>query len=499
MFDKHVERFLRFVKFMYHLMSKRNGIQVAAIGVDLVPFFPWVIVFLLCFSIIQVNGQTTPLGLAEAIDQGVNNYQRIEAKRNYWNASQALSKNARNEYLPNVIASVQQNYGTVNGQFGPLAAVGVLGVGSAGPSYPEESWNAAFGALYILNTNWEVFSFGRVKSRIQLADAQARQDSADLEQEKFVHRIKIAGAYLNLLVAQRFVQNAQANLQRAEAIQQNVRARVLTGLNAGVDSSLANSEVSRARLTLIETQNNELAGSNELAQLLNVMATTFSLDTTFLEKIPSAFQTAVDPRQNPQIRFYQARINQANSAARVAQRSIMPGLTLFGIYQARASGFDFNYTPEFPERYSKSYADGVDPSRFNYVAGVSLAWNLVSPLRVRQQVHAQRFIAAAYRNEYDQINVQLQNQLLLSDQRIRNSLQSMDEVPLQYKAAADAYLQKSVLYKNGLTNVVDLQLAMYALNRAELDRSVAYVNVWQALLLKAAASGDFDLFINQAR
>jgi hypothetical protein len=70
---------------------------------------------------------------------------------------------------------------------------------------------------------------------------------------------------------------------------------------------------------------------------------------------------------------------------------------------------------------------------------------------------------------------------------------------MQLKAAADAYLQKSVLYKNGLTNMADLQLAMYALNRAELDRSVSYINVWQALLLKAAASGDFELFINQAK
>ncbi|HSC39759.1 MAG TPA: hypothetical protein VLD19_17865, partial [Chitinophagaceae bacterium] len=88
---------------------------------------------------------------------------------------------------------------------------------------------------------------------------------------------------------------------------------------------------------------------------------------------------------------------------------------------------------------------------------------------------------------------------LLSDQRIANSLQSVQEVPLQYKAAADAYNQKSVLYKNGLTNIIDLQQALYALNKAETDNSVAYVNVWQALLLKAAASGDFDLFIRQVR
>lgn len=491
--------FLRtFLPASCYRMNKRSAINIS-LTICCPPFTKLLFVsMVVCCSLIQAYSQSI-MKLEDAIENGVANHRRIQAKRNYLHASQALSRNARNEYLPNVIASVQQNYGTVNGQYGSLAAVGVLGVASAGPSYSEQSWNAAFGALYILNTNWEVFTFGRVRSRIRQADAQLRQDSADLEQEAFIHRVKIAGAYLNLLVAQRFVKNAQANLQRAETIRQNVRARVLSGLNAGVDSSLANAEASRAKLTVIEMQNNELQGSNELALLLNVTSLSFDLDTTFLEKLPAIFETAVGLEQNPQIRFYQARIDQAKSAARVAQRSIMPGLTLFGIYQARASGFDYNYTPEFPERYSNSYSDGIDPSRFNYVAGVSLAWNLISPLRVRQQVHAQRFIEEAYRNEYEQVSVQLQNQLILSDQRIRNSLEGMKEVPLQYRAASDAYLQKSVLYKNGLTNMVDVQLAMFALNRAELDMSVAYINVWQALLLKAAATGDFDLFINQAQ
>jgi len=117
---------------------------------------------------------------------------------------------------------------------------------------------------------------------------------------------------------------------------------------------------------------------------------------------------------------------------------------------------------------------------------------------VRQQARAQEFVEQGFRYEYDQVNVQLKNQLIVSDQRIQNSLEGVREAPLQYQAASDAYLQKSVLYKNGLTNIADLQLAMYALNRAELDRSVSNINVWQALLLKAAASGDFDLFIKQA-
>jgi len=114
-------------------------------------------------------------------------------------------------------------------------------------------------------------------------------------------------------------------------------------------------------------------------------------------------------------------------------------------------------------------------------------------------VKAQQFVTNAYKNEYDQVTTQLQDQLILADQRFENSLQSVHEVPQQYKAAADAFLQKSVLYKNGLTNLVDLQQAQFALNRAETDLYVAYLNVWQALLLKAAASGDFDLFVKQVK
>src|SRR6266487_2220328 len=64
--------------------------------------------------------------LSDAINTGLNNYQSIQAKRNYLNASAALVQDAKNQYLPNVIASVQHDYGTINGQYGPLIGYGGL-------------------------------------------------------------------------------------------------------------------------------------------------------------------------------------------------------------------------------------------------------------------------------------------------------------------------------------------------------------------------------------
>src|SRR5690606_13674740 len=112
-------------------------------------------------------------------------------------------------------------------------------------------------------------------------------------------------------------------------------------------------------------------------------------------------------------------------------------------------------------------------------------------------VRAQRLISTGLQEEYEQASRQLDAQLQLAETKIGNALDNYREVPVQLKAASDAYLQKSVLYKNGLTNLVDVTQTLYALTRAETDRDIAYNNVWQALLLKAAASGDFDLFLHE--
>ena len=129
--------------------------------------------------------------------------------------------------------------------------------------------------------------------------------------------------------------------------------------------------------------------------------------------------------------------------------------------------------------------------------GVGVTWTLTDYLRVGQQVQAQKFTTAGLKNEFEEIDQRLRNQMVLARQKIENALQSYREVPVEVRAASAAYLQKSVLYKNGLSNIIDLTQALYALNRAETNRDIAFSNVWQALLYKAAASGDFGIFINE--
>lgn len=449
----------------------------------------------------KVQCQQTPFLLSEAIRDGVNSYQTIQAKKNYYSSSQELVKNVRNEYLPNITAGVQDAYGTTNGQYGPLSIGSVAGVSSSGPAFNKQSWKAAFGAQYVLNTNWEVFTFGRLQSRIRAYEARANTDSADIVQEQFIQGVRIADAYLNLLITQIVISTAKADSARISYVQQVVLAKARNGLIAGVDSSIVNAQVSSARIAILDAEASEQQQRNLFTQSINGAPIEYAnLDTDFFFKqVPTLFNSNFDIEQNPQVQWYQQRVTASERYAGLLRKSITPGVNLFSIVQTRGSGFDYNYTPEYSDRFSKKLWDGINPTRTNYVAGVSIAWNIMSLAKIKHQVTAQHFLSKGYAAETDLITDQLKNQSVLADQRIANTLQRFREVPVQYKAASDAYLQKSVLYKNGLTDIIDLQQAFFALSKAQTDLKISYIYVWQALLQKAAATGDFNLFISQIR
>jgi adhesin transport system outer membrane protein len=445
----------------------------------------------------QAQSQQKILGLKEAEQLGLANYNAIKAKANQLNASKAYLKETRTEYLPDFSVSAQQDYGTVNGQNGPLYGYRGLSTASSGPALPYQNWRAAFGALYLANVNWDFFTFGRSIEKTKVQSSVVSRDEADLEQEKFQHQVRIAGAYLNLLAAQKLSKAQEDNLDRAISLQKIVVARVKNGLNPGVDSSLANAEVSNAHIALTNTQQTEQEQSNLLSQYLGITPQNFLLDSAIITRAPvtGTLEGKRNFEDHPVLRFYQNRIGLSDEQAKYYSTFSYPTFSVFGVYQGRGSGFKYDYLSNQND-YTGSYGAGVEPTRYNYLLGVAMIWNLTNPVRVHYQVQSQKFISAQYKNEYDLVSQQLSAQQALAETRISNALKNYHEAPIEVKAANDAYHQKYALYKNGLSNIVDFTQALYTLNRAEVDAYIATNNVWQALLYKAAATGDFEIFIN---
>jgi outer membrane protein TolC len=454
--------------------------------------------FMLLLLLFAAQGYSQNLSLKDAIDTGMANYGLVKAKGKYAQAAAETVKQTRRDYLPNLNLSAQQDYGTVNGQNGPLYGFGGLGVASSGLPLAEQNWNAAFGALYLANVNWDFFTFGRMKQRITLAKADVARQTKDYEQEQFQQKVRISAAYLNLLASQRLLISQQKNLNRTSVILNNAAVRVRTGLLPGVDSTLASAEVSRAKIALNQLREQVKMQNAELVRLMGVAPSDFIADTTLVARVPKAALTGeeLSAENNPIRLFYKSRIDYSNQQEKLFRREYWPTMSLFGVFQTRGSGFNSNYATD-QNSYTQNYGDGISPTRQNYLMGVGITWNLTTIARSSKKVSAQKLISEGLEEEYKAIDTQLTAELDAANARFGFALENYAEAPRQVSAAQQAYLQRTTLYKNGLTNLVDVTQALYTLNRAETDRDVIYTNVWQALLMKAAASGDINLFINE--
>ncbi|MDB5142339.1 MAG: outer membrane protein TolC [Mucilaginibacter sp.] len=453
---------------------------------------------LTCFSA-QAQGTDSVLTLQKALNIALSKQQILKAKDNYAKASAEAIISAKRDGLPDFTISAQQAYGTINGLNGLASGLPGLTTITAGPVAATQNWNAAFGAFYSSNINWNIFSFGLQKAHVAEAKGFYARDAADLEQEKFQQQVRVAGAYLNLLSAQRLHYSMDVNLLRVSQLRDVIRVRTANGLNAGVDSTIANSELSKARIAVTDAINYEQSQAANLAIQLGINNQSFSLDSIYINQLPARLpgQPVEDISNHPELKFLAARVKSSDLTANVISKTSLPKVSFFGVLQDRGSGFGTGYNPNVQGSYSQSYLNGIDPVRGNYLAGIGVTWNLTDLGRVFSRVKSQHYNSDALRNEYHYLENNLGNQLKEGNKQLANALQKYHEAPIQLKAASDAYGQKKTLYSNGLTTIVDVTQTLYNLNRAETDKDIASTGVWQALLYIAGSSGDFNSFINQ--
>jgi outer membrane protein TolC len=454
----------------------------------------------LVFGSIQVQAQQTQiLGIKDAIRIGLENYGTIKAKANQLNSAKSQLTETKTEYLPDVTLSAQNVYGTVNGQNGPVYGFGGYATAASGPALASQNWNATFGSLYLSNVNWNFFAFGRAKEKVKVQGRVVDIDASDLNQEQFEHEIRVASAYLNVLVAQQLVKANKDNLNRTLAVKRVVVARVVNGLNPGVDSSVVNAQVAAAQITLTSSEETEQEQATQLAEYLASDQREFILDSTFVTKVPMNIYIAskVSPGDHPVLQYYRNQVNQSNEEAKYLNTFSYPTFTLFGLYQGRGSGFKAGYsTNQGDYNFDSGYGAGADPTRYNYLLGVGVTWDFTNVFRVHYQVQAQKYLSKEYQDQYDLQAQNLRDQQQLAETKIINAAKNYNEAPFEVKSASDEYKQKFALYQNGLATIVDFTQALYDLYRAQIDYDIASNNIWQALLYKSAATGDFSIFIN---
>jgi outer membrane protein len=94
---------------------------------------------------------------------------------------------------------------------------------------------------------------------------------------------------------------------------------------------------------------------------------------------------------------------------------------------------------------------------------------------------------------------QLQEQFAQARAALRAMRRVAKNTPIQVSAARTALAQATARYKAGLSSIDDVAQAQRLVVQAEMDDSIARLNVWRAFLQLQSVRGDLQPFLQATR
>jgi len=167
---------------------------------------------------------------------------------------QAQATEIRNNWLPNLKLSYQADVGTNNNTPGPYFSLGMVPSNSGGIRATSNT-DAVLVNLGIASLDWEVFNFGAYGAQANVANSDISVEQNRFRQSKYQLQAYTIGYYLQLLRLQGFLTIQTRNIQRDQEISRSIGSLAKSGIRAGVDTSIAAAELSKARLNYIELNN----------------------------------------------------------------------------------------------------------------------------------------------------------------------------------------------------------------------------------------------------
>lgn len=449
-------------------------------------------VSLLAISLLSFS-QSSKYNLGSLLNKVIQNYPSIKARQANINAANYYLKAANKDRLPDLIIGDQYQYSTSNGLEGSYYSNEGTAISTSGGARDHNIYQGSFGSFTTLMVNWHAFDFGKVREAERLARTRIDLAKVDYENEVFQQQIKVADAYMLFVLSNKLVAVQENNLKRSLSFQQYITSRTLSGLLPGVDSSSANAEVARARLTLLQSQQFVELQKNNLEQLTDVPADSILIDTiNFLRKVPSLDPVAVSIDKHPLLVYARDQLELQHIQLNMLKKSVLPTINILGVGWARGSGFD-----RVSKIYNSSLAGGIPYQTYNYMAGVAVKWNIQSLIKNKQQYAGMAQEIEGFRYRLDEETGLLNKEIKNARLQYLFSFEQTRVTPVQYKAALDAYNLSNARYQSGLSSLTEVIQAYYVLNRADVDNAVSVSGLWRALIQYAAATGNLFEFTSQ--
>ena len=456
------------------------------------PFFLFIISwFLFLSSKAQTDSTKT---LQQLITAALAHSPALRSREALINSSKADIKSVKDAFLPTATVGDEMLIASANSLPGSYLSMGVIP--STSSSIREDNIaRPATGNFALLMSQYEIASFGYRDARIKNAEATVSLRQSELSRDSYVLKWQLARLYFTLLKQQLQLGIEQQNVQRYEDLYKVIQAITYAGLRPGADSSQALAELSKTRINLYNTAKLVRLSKSDLSYYTALPSDSIAADTTEQRNrqlVLQVLQSSADSLNSPLLAYYQSQQNVLESNEELIAKSYRPHLMLTGMTWTRSSSID--YTGNY-----KSLASGIGVQRWNYLAGVSVFYNLVSGVQKRDRLTSARLTAQAGQLQVQQQQESLANSNRQADEAIFTAAQTLAELPVQLRAANDAFNQKTAQYKAGIINLVDLTNATYVLYRAQTDYAQALNDWFLANVDKAAVTGRLDAFIQSVQ
>ncbi|SEW50494.1 TolC family protein [Chitinophaga arvensicola] len=444
----------------------------------------WWLLCIFPFTSLFAQSAAERFSLQRAIALTLAHYPAIKAKQAQVNAGQASLTDVKHNWYPAIKLHEQLDAGTDNSIYGSYFTMGMIPSTSGG--IRAENNNALMsGNIAMAAMQWEIYNFGAYHSEQQQAARSLNVQQTDLNNTANQLTVSVIQNYLELLRLYALQQIAADNIQRNAEVLKAVTATVLHGLKPGVDSAVAAAELSKARLTWLDIKNNYNQVRIQLSIFTGLDTLQISADTISNQRLPVLLGEEIPDSlsAHPMLAYYNAVYEQQRAAADVIRKSTLPKVNLMAAGWMRGSSGSFN------DVYDKNLWSGLGYSRYNYLLGLGITYNLTDLKRTHEKVAVQQYKSVVAEQQLETTRTTLNGLLQQAQADIQTSREKLRELPLQLGAARAAARQKMALYKGGLANIIDVTTALFVLNRAETDLVQTRDAAWKALF-RAAYAGN---------
>ncbi len=438
----------------------------------------------------QASGlQGVQISLNDVVESALRDYPQIHITQEELNASIANIRLARTAYLPRADGLFQANRATRNNVFGALLPQTIMSPIS-GPVIGSNNGGSVWGSAAGVLVSWQPFDFGLRHAKVVAARAAKDRADAVLLNSQLEIGTAAADAFLNYVAARETVRAASASVENWTTLLKNIHALTASELRPGADESRIEAEMAMARTQLVYARQAEEESRATLSKFISQPSAELNLSfAQLLAQLPRADEQATfNSASHPLMEEQKAVVAQSAAELHALKRTWVPQFTLEGAASARGTGAETDGS-------RLSGWNGLAPNTQNYAAGVNITFSFLDFASIHAKESAQTATLRAEQAREQLTDKNLNEQFAKAKATLAAAREVANDTPIELKSAHMAFDQAKARYQAGLTPIDDLAQAQRLVVQAEVDDSIARLNVWRALLQFDAARGDLQSFL----